>query len=233
MGIFGDVFGGLGDIAGLFSGGGADKDKGKYYQQLIDKMSAVDPNITYDSGAQDDVLRELQQTYRSGGLDPIARSQMAEATAGANRNAQANRNAVVEGARARGMGNSGVTTALQEQGGQGAMQDANMAATGAAATAEGNRARALSAADAVNRFNESMKTGVQQQTFGNKMGQIQGEGDLYGGIYGANKAGEDRTARLWGSLGRVAGSAGDAVANGGGGVPSWMKTDPFAGASYT
>lgn len=253
MGMFGDIFGGIGDIAGLFSGGGADDAANQFYIDQINKMRGIDPTITAqqagpsDQSVPQDVMRELQQTYRSGGLDAISKGQIAEATAGANRNAQANREAVLSNARARGTGNSGVTAALQEMGGQEATQDANLAASRAAATAEGNRRGALgqagalgvqsaAAQDAVNRFNAAMRQGAAESTFGNKMGQLESESNIYGGAHRAGKAGEDRTSRLYGSIGRQIGGGVDAIAGmpgGGGGYPSWLKQSPLGGASYT
>jgi len=155
MGLFGDILGSVGDIAGTFASGGSDDAAEQFYRDLVAKMGKVDPNIiaqqaaSSDQSVPQDVLRELQQTYRSGGLDAISKGQIAEATAGANRNAAANREAVLSGARARGTANSGVTAALQEMGGQEAGQDANLAASRAAATAEGNRRGALGQAGAL------------------------------------------------------------------------------------
>lgn len=241
MGIFGDLGGALGDIAGTFSSGGADDAANSFYRDLIAKYGKIDPNIAAqqanpsDQSAAQDAIRELQQTYRSGGLDSISRSQIAEANDSANRNAAANRNAVLGNARARGTGNSGVTAALQEMGGQEAAQDANLASSRAAGTAQANRMGAIGGAgslgiqsaaaqDAINRFNASMRQGAQQQTFGNKMSQLGAEGAAYGGAWDAGKAGEARTSRLYGSIGKMAGAAGDAFSNGGSGLPSWLKS---------
>lgn len=250
MGLFGDVFGGLGDVAGLFSSGGADDDANSFYRGLVDKYGKINPTIAAqqanpsDQSAAQDAIRELQQTYRSGGLDSISRSQIAEANDSSNRNAAANRNAVLGNARARGTGGSGVTAALQEMGGQEAAQDANLASSRAAAGAQANRMGAIGGAaslgiqsataqDAINRFNASMRQGAQQQTFGNKMDQLGGEGAAYGHAWDAGKAGEARTSKLYSSIGKMAGTAGDSFASGGGGYPSWMSESPLGGASYT
>lgn len=235
MGLFGDILGGVGDIAGLFSSGGADDAAKRYYQKLIDEAGGVNPTIDAqqaapsDQGAQLDALHELQGTYRSGGLDPISRSMLAEAQSGANRNAQANREAVLEGARARGAGRSGVALALQQKGGQDSMFDANKAATDAAAVSQGNRRSAITEAaatggrmaaaqDAINRFNASMRMGAQEGTYANKMGNIQTRSDLYSGVYNPSLHGEQRTQRLLGGIGRAVGSVGDAAMMGAGGV---------------
>lgn len=246
MGLFGDVLGSFGDLAGLLSGGGADDEAQQYYRSLLGQLKKVDPTIAAqeaapsDQSAAQDAIRELQQTYRGGGLDAISRAGLAEATNAANRTAQASREAVLEGARARGAGRSGVTLALQQKGGQDAAQDAALAGSRAAATAEGNRLGALSTAgglgiqsaaaqDAINRFNAAMRQDAAQQTFANKTGQIAQEGQLYSGVYNPALHSEARTSRLWSSLGRMAGGAADAI----GKMPSWLQNDPMGGAAYT
>jgi hypothetical protein len=264
VGIFSDIGGAIGDIAGAFSGGGADDAQQQFYKDLIAKYGKLDPTITAETvgpsalgsaggdsrAAQLDALKEMQGIYRTGGLDAISKGQIAEADAGANRNAQANRNSVLESARARGAGRSGVTLALQQAGGQEAMGDSNLAASRAAATSEGNRRGAIAGAagtagtvraqdyqaaaaqDQINQFNAAMKTGAQQATFGNEMGQLGAEGGAYSPVYASGKANEGRVARLYGSIGRLAGSAGDAFAKTPG-MPSWMQNDPTGGAGYT
>lgn len=259
MGLIGDIGGDIGSIAGLFAGGGTDDAAQGYYKQLIDKMGGVNPTITAEQSAptalggtgldsraaQMDALREMQGTYRAGGLDAGSRAALADATTTANRNASAQAGAIQEQARARGAGRSGVSLALQQGAGQNAMVNGNQQATEAAGLAMRNRNAAAAgagtlsgavrggdyqvgtAADAVNQFNAQMRQGAQQQTYGNKMGQLEAEGNAYGGVYRSGKAGEDRTARLYGSIGKTLGTAGDAAASAfGGGGPS--AADEFA-----
>ncbi len=163
MGILGDVLGGIGDIAGTFSSGGADDAANKFYRDLVTRMQGLNPNITAQTtgpsalgsagadsrAAQMDALSQLQNISRKGGMDAIGQGQIAQAQSSANRNAMANRNAVQESMRAKGAGRSGVGLALQQAGGQSAMGDANLAASQAAAGAQARQMGAIQGAGAL------------------------------------------------------------------------------------
>jgi hypothetical protein len=235
MGLFGSLLGGLG---GLFTNDGSG-DANEYYKQLAEKYGKLDPKINAETvgpsalgnadpstkAAQMDALRELQTQYGKGGLDAIGQSQVAEANQSTNRNAQAQANSIQGRARAQGMGNSGVTLALQEQAGQDAAERGNQQTMGAAAGAEqrqrgaigqagqlagnvrGQDYEAASAQDAVNRYNSQMKMGAQQSTFDNSMSQLGGQGGAYGHAYDAARYGAERGRRTWEDFGGAADSA--------------------------
>lgn len=228
MGVFGDAFGAIGGgIAGLLGNDGSG-DAADFYKKLVAKYGALNPNLTAQqadsngpgSAGQGDVLKELQGTYRAGGLDPIAREQLAQSSTEADRNAQAMDNGITERARAGGQGNSGVTAALQEQAGQGAAERGSQQAMGAAAQGYANRMGALGAAgnlssnmrgsdDAISKFNAGMRMGAQQGTFDNSMRQLGGEGGAYGAAYGAQKEGHANSVDNWAGVGQGVGGLAD------------------------
>lgn len=260
MGLLGDIGGDLGAIGGALSGGGADDAASKFYQSLVNREGAVNPNITAQQAgpsalgaaggggkaAQLEALRQLQNTYNSGGLDANTRAGLAEATTATNNAAQARSNAVAEHARAIGGGRGGVGLALQAQAGQAGDQNANQQAMNAAAVAQGNRQGAMTAAgslggairgqdyqaagsqDAINQFNAQMRQNASQQTFSNTMNQMGQQGKSYSGAYDAQKDNEARVARLYGSIGKTVGEVGDAAV----GVPKGTGQFDDAGDAY-
>lgn len=216
MGILGDLTGG---IAGLFSDDGSD-DAAQFYKNLVDQYGKLNPNINAQQtfadsptrSAQLSALSELENQYRQGGLDPIAKSQVAQANTSTDRNAQALSNSIVGQARAQGNAGSGVTRSLQMQAGQDQAQRASEQGMEAAAGAQQRQHDALTGAgqlataagaqqNAIDRYNSMANLQSQQATFGNKMGQLEGQQSAYGGAYGAKKAGYADTVGSWGSIG--------------------------------
>lgn len=228
MGSLADIGGALGGgIAGMFGNDGSG-DAEKFYKDLVAKYGALNPNLQSQqadsngagSSGQGDVLKELQSTYRNGGLDPIAKEQLAEANTSTERTAQSLDQGIQQRAQAQGQGNSGVTAALQEQAGQGAAERGAAAGRGAAATGYANRMGALGAAgnlssnmrgadDAISKFNASMRMGAQQGSFDNSMRQLGGEGGAYGAAYGAQKEGHANSVDNWAGVGQGVGGLGD------------------------
>jgi hypothetical protein len=180
------------------------------------EMGKTDPATR---AAQMDALRELQTQYSKGGLDAIGKSQVAEANQSTNRNAQAQANSIQQRARSQGQGNSGVTAALQEQAGQDAAERGSQQTMAAAAGAQQRQQGAVKSAgelaggvreqdyqpaaaqDAINRYNAGMKYSAQQDTFGNRMQALGGEGAAYGGGYAAQRYGDARKRQAWADFG--------------------------------
>jgi hypothetical protein len=225
--ILGDIAGG---VAGLFSDSGSDEAR-EYYKQLAAKYAALNPNITAETygadaptrAAQLEVLGELKNQYSRGGLDAIAKSQIAGAETETNRNALALANAIGSRARAGGNANSGVTLALEQAAGQDAAertrqtgmdaagmglarQQAALGMTGQLATAAGGQQ------NAIDRYNAMARQTAAQQTYANKLAQLGGEGEAYGGAYGAQREGYKNKVGAWGRLGSGIGEGAGSLA---------------------
>lgn len=243
-----DILGGVGSFIGDIAGSG-DRDRAAGY--LDDARStyrdvnptvrseriagaAVDPTAR---AAQLDALSQLQNQYRSGGLDAITRARMNETQNQAGQVLQTGQaNAAQEAAR-RGVGNS-ATSVMQQQ--LAASQAANLAAnqgaqtaaaaqqgrqaaiTAAAATAGGVRAgdeQRAAEQDAIAKFNAANSQQAQQQTAGNSLARAGGIAGVSGAQAGQANADADRTRNRWAGLGEAAGSAADTALTGGFKIP--------------
>ncbi len=117
------------------------------------------------------VLDQLEQMYRSGGLDPQSQAAMNEAQLMANQNAQAQRAGVEAQALRSGRGGTNLQYLLQQQAGQADANRLNQASLNAAAAA---RQRAL---EAMGMFS-SQAAGLRNQDFGQQQQAAQAR-DVY------------------------------------------------------
>src|SRR3954469_12175193 len=132
MGFISDITGGIGDVAGLFGGDGDVNDAQNDYRKEREGYEGLHPDISYSDIASDpqgraaqmDALAQLQNQYRSGGLDAIDRGKLNDNSINANQVANQNRGAVQQDAMRRGNWNGGNALVAQQLAGQ---QAANMA----------------------------------------------------------------------------------------------------------
>lgn len=117
------------------------------------------------------VLDQLEQMYKSGGLDPQSVAAMNEAQMQANQNAQAQRAGVEAQALRSGRGNSNLQYLLQQQAGQSDANRLNQASLDAAAAA---RQRAL---ESMGMFS-NQASNLRQQDFGQQQQAAQAK-DIY------------------------------------------------------
>lgn len=117
------------------------------------------------------VLDQLEQMYKSGGLDPQSVAAMNQAQMQANQNAQAQRAGVEAQALRSGRGNSNLQYLLQQQAGQADANRLNQASLDAAAAA---RQRAL---EAMGMFS-NQASNLRNQDFGQQQ-QIARAKDIY------------------------------------------------------
>ena len=117
------------------------------------------------------VLDQLEQMYKSGGLDPQSVAAMNQAQMQANQNAQAQRAGVEAQALRSGRGNSNLQYLLQQQAGQADANRLNQASLDAAAAA---RQRAL---EAMGMFS-NQASNLRQQDFGQQQQAAQAK-DIY------------------------------------------------------
>lgn len=262
-----DILGGIGDVAGYFAGQNDRNSARDAIDSARREWEGIDPTVNAEQtgpsafenagidsrAAQMDVLSELRNKYKSGGLDALDRGRLAEIEA---RTAQAGR-AASEGAKQdaarRGLLKGGVGLVAQMKGGQDAAQNASQAGVQAAAEAERARRASLgqagymagevrgqdyhkaAAQDAINQFNARQRQGAREATVGNQFRRAGGISGMAGQQYDAREADAARTGRLWGGVGRMAGSVGNFFAPDptGGGGEDWMKDSYTGGASYT
>jgi hypothetical protein len=208
------------------------------------------------SAAQNDILSQLRNKYNSGGLDALDRARLSEinqSTAQAGRGAS---EAAKDDAARRGMLNSASTLVAQQNAGQHAAQVGAEQGVQAAGQAEGARRASMNQAgwmagqmrsqdyekaaaqDAIARFNASQRQGAATSTLHGKLARQGGISDVYGQQYGAKNAAADRTGRLYGGIGRMAGGVANYFVNpgaaaGAGGAESYLKDDMMGGAAYT
>lgn len=117
------------------------------------------------------VLDQLEQMYKSGGLDPQAIASMNQAQMQANQNAQAQRASIEAQALRSGKGNSNLQYLLQQQAGQDDANRLNQASLNAAAQ---SRQRAL---EAMGMFSDKASN-LRQQDFGQQQ-QVAQAKDIY------------------------------------------------------
>lgn len=117
------------------------------------------------------VLDQLEQMYKSGGLDPQSVAAMNQAQLQANQNAQAQRAGVEAQALRSGRGNSNLQYLLQQQAGQADANRLNQASLDAAAAA---RQRAI---EAMGMFS-NQASNLRQQDFGQQQQAAQAK-DIY------------------------------------------------------
>lgn len=186
---------------------------------------------TASSAAQNDILSQLRNKYNAGGLDALDRARLSEinqSTAQAGRGAS---EAAKDDAARRGMLNSASTLVAQQQAGQNAAQVGSNQGIQAAGMAEQARRAGMNQAgwmagqmrsqdyekaaaqDAIARFNASQRQGAEQATLHGKLARQGGIADIYGQQYGAKNASADRTQRLYGGIGRMAGGVANYFAN--------------------
>jgi hypothetical protein len=248
-----DILGGVGSFIGDIAGNG-DRDRAAgYLDNARQGYEAIDPNITAERihaaqvdpsarAAQMDAISQLQNQYRSGGLDAITRARMGETQNQANQVLQTGQANAAQDAARRGVANSATsvqqqqlaasqaanlantqgqqTAAAAQQGRQAAIQGA---ATAAGAVRSGDEQRAA-AQDAIARFNAANSMQAQQATVGNKLGKAGGVASVYGAQAGQANADADRTRNRWAGLGEAAGAAGDALLDPTGGFAKKVAT---------
>lgn len=255
--IFGNALGSIGGFVGSLFGGG-DRDEAMRRLELARQAySDLNPTITAQPiqsaylsadpstrAAQMDALSQLQNKYRSGGLDAIDQANLAAITNQANRTGAINRAAVMDQAARRGMGTSGNALVGQLVGGQQASNQAAQQALQAAAQAQQARMGAIQGAaglagnirgqdydkaaalDQVSRFNEANRLQSAQNTFGNALNRAQGVAGEYGQEAGQKNADALWTQQRWAGLGQGIGGTLDAGAKAAG---SYSKLLPFLG----
>lgn len=225
MGLF-DFIPGLGDLLGPKPGG----EYSDLYKQLAQKYGAMNPNLTAEQQQFDqptrnamlDAMGEYGNIAKSGGLDAIGRSQIAEANEATGREANQMAQSIQERAGAGPMRNSGVTLALAQGAGQNAMNQGRLAGMGAAAGAEARQRGALggylnaastagSAADAINEFNARLRQGTNEGNFQRRLQQLGGMGNAYAGGYGAARGDQLQFERGLGGIGSTLDSATDRI----------------------
>src|ERR1700737_2475102 len=107
--VMGSLLGGLTDLFGRHPG----KEYEGLYKGIADQYGGMNPNLNAEQMGQDaptrdatlDAMGEYANIAKSGGLDAIGRSQIAEANAATGSQANAMNNAI--GNRARSTGNVG------------------------------------------------------------------------------------------------------------------------------
>jgi hypothetical protein len=207
-----NIGGGIGDLIGYFLSMG-DREKAR---ELIDQATAMyaglDPNVRVDTegvvrqggtefdkaqldpavrGRQLAALDQLQGIWSAGGLDPIARAQMAEARAETESTATALNNSIMQDAAQRGMADSGTALAARRSNAQAAANRGSLAHTRAAAAGQQRSMDALdaylggagqvrgqdeawaagraSSQDAINRFNAANEQAVSGRNIDRSM----------------------------------------------------------------
>ncbi|GAC1590932.1 MAG: hypothetical protein NVS3B25_09870 [Hymenobacter sp.] len=256
-GIGGAVGSGVGDLIGYFLSQG-DRDKAR---QLIDQSTGMyqhlDPRIQAqqaqtmlagpsaynklqmdpaDRGNQLQALGALKNIYSQGGMDAQARADIAQATAGADQNAQALNNNIQNQMAQRGLDSSGASFAMQRANAQNAANQASQNSLQAQAAGEmraqnalaayGQQANQLRGADyqqasdqagandAINRFNSAMGTQNNQYNATNRQNAQQNTFDNgyqqargVGGNAGAYQGFADNTMRTSEGAGKAVGGA--------------------------
>lgn len=238
MGIFSDIAGGIGDTVGGIIAQGDANDAQDYYRKEREGYEGLGPNIDYQDIASDpagraaqmDALSQLQNQYRSGGLDAIDRAKLADINNNSNQLAEQNRQAVAQGAMRQGNWNSGNALVSQQLAGQQAANMANYQGIQAGSQALQNRQRAIGGAaeiggnvadarDMISRFNATNRLQAQQMSFNNALARQNGISRGYENQAGGAYEQADRTQRKAGSIGRTIGAGGDAAAAAFGGPP--------------
>lgn len=241
MGFISDITGGIGDVAGLFGGDGDINDAQNDYRKEREGYEGLSPNINYSDIASDpqgraaqmDALAQLQNQYRSGGLDAIDRGKLNDININSNQVANQNRQAVAQGAMRQGNWNGGNALVSQQLAGQQAANMANYQGVQAGSQALQNRQRAVGGAaevggavgdarDMISRFNATNRLNAQQMSFQNAMARQNGISRGYENEAAGSYGMADRTQRKGKAIGQGIGAIGDGInaAGGFGGGPA-------------
>jgi hypothetical protein len=157
MGMFGDIFGGIGDAIGNWQSG---DDRNKAMQSYVDAQNAykgIDPTVAAQQAgasaylsadpagrqAQMDALSTMRGQVNQGGLDAIGRAQLAQAQNAGSQMAQSQAQGAMQAAAARGQGGSGNALLGQMVAGQNGANLANQQGLQAAAFTQQARQQAL------------------------------------------------------------------------------------------
>jgi hypothetical protein len=245
MGTSADIFGGLGDIAGYFASDGERSDARAQLEKGRQGFAQLDPRIqaqetgpsAYASAdpstraAQMSALSSLQNQYSQGGLDSIARANLADVQNQSNQQAHTQQAGIMEQANARGQGGGGNALVAQQLAGQQAAQRGSQQALQVAAQAQQGRQQALAGAagiasgvrgqdyqsagaqDAIARFNAQQRQGAAQDSYGNAFNRAAGMAGMSGQQYAAQMAEAKRTQDAWGGAGKMVGAGADAGEN--------------------
>lgn len=191
----------------------------------------ADPNLR---NAQVSAIDAFQKMATSGGLDPMARAQQAEALLAARQQEKGQRDAILSGYRRRGMGGSGMELAAQMGAASQAADRAGMESLGAAANAQqraidawarsagvagqtrgqdfAEASRLAEARDAISRFNLQNRQDVHrynndlgQQGFDNRLGLADRRYDAKRGEAAYYGNRAAQTRGMWGGVGQAAG----------------------------
>lgn len=247
-----NVMGGAGNAAGSLLGywltsGDRSAAQGDY-EKAEQGFAGLDPNIaaqtagpsSFDSisidpkdrAAQLGALTQLENIYKSGGLDASTKAQLQSVDQDTSRQAKAMDSTVANNMSQRGLGSSGASFAQQESNDQAAANREGQAGTQALAMGQGNKMAALQGAssigsnlqsqdygqaasraaaeDAISKFNANQKQGAEEQTFTNSLGKQQGEAGALDAMAGnrSDQAKQEQgvTAGVGQAAGSVAGS---------------------------
>lgn len=155
---------------------------------------SLDPK---DRGSQLAALSQLENIYKSGGMDDATKAQLSSVNQTENQNAQALNNNVKNQMEQRGLGASGASFGAQEANDQATANRESQAGVQALGQAQGTKMQALqgaatigaglqgqdfgeaaqkaSAADAISKFNATQGQTAQQETVNNELGKAGGQ----------------------------------------------------------
>lgn len=187
--------------------------------------ASIDPK---DRAAQLDALSHLQDIYKSNGLDAGTKAQLAETEQSEDANARAMDSSIQNEMAQRGLGNSAASYAQQQIADQQASNRAANEGMQALAQGENRKMQALSGAasigsglqsqdwqeaaqkaaakDAMARFNANQLQQAQEETYGNSLGQAEGEQSALGGMAGNQLQQGQQLMGVAGGVGEAVGS---------------------------
>lgn len=232
--------GALGSVLGYFLDEG-DRDQARQdYQRAIDaygnthavNQSASDPRVR---GAELDALNQLEQTYKSQGMDPQMKAQLAQIQASNAQQAQAANARVQNEMAQRGLSSSGSNFAAQRANDQAASNNNYMQSLQAQALANQRQMQALQGAgelagnirgadDAINRFNAQNQTGFNEWQAG-------GQAGAYGNQANFDVGQANQVQRMGAGIGSAAGAAAGFALNPAGGLMSSFAGKGGSGGS--
>lgn len=254
MGFFSDITGGVGDVLGGIIGQGDRNDAANDYRKEREGYEGLNGNINYSNIASDpesraaqmDALSQMQNQYRSGGLDALDRGRLNDININANQVAEQNRQGVGQEAMRRGNWNGGNELVSKQLAGQNAANMANYQGIQAGSLALQNKQRAAAGAgqlagdvgnarDMISRFNAANQVQAQQMSFNNALSRQNGISRGYENQAGQSNDQAGYTQRQWGGAGRAIGGGIDAAT-----MPGWDPTkqpgaqsDMTGGGGYT
>jgi hypothetical protein len=242
---FGEAAGAVGGIIGYAHGGDQRDKAARDYQNAIDAYLHLNPEIKAQQAgssayngisvdpstrdAQLQALQQLQNVYKSGGMDNTYRAQMAAANQDAGNTSRAMNAAVQNNAAQRGLASSGQSIAAQRSNAQASANQAAMMNAQALAGAQQRQMGAIGAAgqlggqmrgqdfgqaaqradanDAISRFNANQRQTASQASYLNGLGRAQGLQSAYGNQAGQLQNQADNYTNMGYGLGKGAGAS--------------------------